>query len=41
MNIYVAAFGAIIILFLSMINLGAFKVTVKEFAGIIFYITIH
>lgn len=36
MNIYVAAFGAIIILFLSMINLGAFKVTVKEFAGIIF-----
>lgn len=36
MNTYGAAFGAIIILFLSMINLGSLKVTIKEFISIIF-----
>ncbi|WP_297420059.1 GHKL domain-containing protein [Clostridium sp.] len=36
MNTFGAAFGAIIILFLSMINLGSLKVTIKEFIGIIF-----
>ena len=36
MNIYISALGAISVLFLSMINLGYFKVTIKEFISIIF-----
>lgn len=36
MNIYISAFGAIIILFLSMINLGSLKFSIKELISIIF-----
>lgn len=36
MNIYAAACGTFIILFLSMIKLGSFKITIKEFTSIIF-----
>lgn len=36
MNIYAASFGTVLILSLSMINLGSIKVTIKEFISIIF-----